>query len=151
MTLKVVRQFQGRRIESRTIATARQPWISKPIAQRARTTPHHVPTMQQNDCRVLLPVLFATVKPSVNNVVFGETAWSRRRKAKLHPRLVEAELYSRRVAFVANEVWPVQKLNRLVQPESLPVKGWSSPAAFLDEKPVDQFGQGCNHAFTMWN
>src|SRR3954470_22075986 len=99
MTLKVVRQFQGHRIESRTIATARQPWIAKRIAKRAPATPHHISTMQQKDCRPLLPALFASIESSISDVVFGEAAWSRRRKPKIRCRLARVEFNLRGLAF----------------------------------------------------
>ena len=70
--------------------------------------------MQQHNHRPFLPSLAATVKPSMNDIVFREFAGPGRGKAEAPARGVGIKIELRRLTLGGNEVRSVQKLDRLL-------------------------------------
>ena len=110
-----------------------------------------IPTMQQNDHRLFLPVLTATVEPAMNDIVLREVARSRCGKAEMQSRFVGIELNPRWLAFGGNEVRAFQELKRFLQPQIRSIRlrlrheqGFNAKQD-LNGRPVNTFGQRPDH------
>ena len=87
--------------------------------------------------------IIVTVKPSMNDIVFREIAWLRRRKAKME-RSVEFNL--RRLTVRRNEVRAFQKFNRFLQPRvAAKCIARHHHCHNLNGRPVHQFCQRRDH------
>ena len=134
--LKMVGQLERRGVESSPIATAGDAWKSEPMVNEVAAA------MQENDHRPFLPVLGATIKPAVNDVVLRKAARSRRGKVEMQSGWVGVEFDPRRLAFRGNKVGLLKKLERFFQPGVLSAGGWQRQGHELNGPPVKIFGQG---------